>query len=133
MVINSLIEALKYYHSDLAQQNPKLSRPLMLGAIKAFEFTYELSTKFLRRYLEISEPSAEIIDEMSFPNLVRTANERGLIKNDMSVWKKYREKRNITSHTYDEQKAKAVIAIIPEFLSEAQFLFRQLQERIKTL
>lgn len=127
--VNELVDALRYYHSDLAKKDPDLARHLMAGTIKAFEFTYEVGVKFLRRYLELSEPSAEIIDEMSFPSLIRTGNEKGLLKSDVKVWKQYRDKRNITSHTYDEKKAKEVMSVIPDFLLDAQYLLKKLQER----
>lgn len=74
------------------------------ATIQRFEFTYELCGKFLRRYLELSEQNSEEIKEMPFPDLIRLANTRGLLKQDWSVWKIYREKRNITSHAYDEKK-----------------------------
>ncbi len=131
--IQELKNHLAYYHSELAERDPKLKRALMAAVIQAYEFTYELSVKFLRRFLEISEPSAEIIEEMSFPNLIRTASERGLLQSDWSVWKEYRSMRNITSHTYDQAKAQQVLEIVPRFLEESEFLLNMLQERTKTL
>lgn len=92
------------------------------ASIQRFEYTYELCGKFLRRYLQLTEQTADEVKEMSFPNLIRTASERGLLANDWTVWKIYREKRNITSHTYDEKKAQEIMAIIPDFLQEAQAL-----------
>ncbi len=99
------------------------------SCIQRFEYTYELCGKFLRRYLETSEPSADVIEQMSFPTLIRTANERGLLLNDWSVWIGYRDKRNITSHTYDEEKADAVIQVIPDFYAEARYLLSHLEEK----
>ena len=37
---------------------------------------------------------------------------------------------NITSHTYDEAKARDVFEAIPAFLAEAQYVLRELQRRI---
>ena len=100
------------------------------SCIQRFEYTYELCGKFLRLYLEITEPSSDIIEQMSFPTLIRTACERGLLLHDWSKWIEYRDKRNITSHTYDELKAAAVIQTIPSFLQEAQYLSARLEEKI---
>ena len=36
--------------------------------------------------------------------------------------------RNITSHTYDEVQANAVVAMIPEFLQEARFVLQRLTD-----
>ena len=98
------------------------------SCIQRFEYTYELSVKFLRRYLEMTESSAEVIEQMSFPSLIRTACERGLLLNDWSAWIVYRDKRNITSHTYDETKAALIVQILPDFLREAQYLFDQIEK-----
>ena len=49
------------------------------GLIQRFEFTYELSHKMLRRYLQEILPSAEDAARMTFAELVRTGNERGLL------------------------------------------------------
>ncbi len=100
------------------------------AAIQRFEYTYELSHKMLKRYLEITEPSAEVIDQLPFPDLIRTASERGLLTNGWDVWKDYRHARNATSHTYNEAKAKEVYAVIPHFLDEANHLLMELKKRI---
>lgn len=52
------------------------------ACVQRFEFTYELSSKFLRRYLALTEPNADDVQAMSFPTLIRTAAERGLLLND---------------------------------------------------
>lgn len=70
------------------------------------------------------------IAQMSFPTLIRTANQRGLLLNDWSVWIEYRDKRNTTSHTYDEMKAIAIVQKIPDFLKDAEFLLTRLEEKI---
>ncbi|MCL2484577.1 MAG: nucleotidyltransferase substrate binding protein [Endomicrobia bacterium] len=99
------------------------------AAIQRFEYTYELSYKMLRRFLEIDEHDKQEIKEMGFANIIRTASQRGLLLNDLEKWLAYREKRNITSHVYDENKADDVISVIPDFLKEAEFLLKKLSER----
>lgn len=96
------------------------------GLIQRFEFTYDLSHKMLRRVLEHSAANQEEIDRMSFPTLICTAHEKGLIAGDWPLWRTFREMRNMTSHTYDEAKALAVAAAIPGFLAEAQDLLERL-------
>ena len=101
------------------------------GLLQRFEFTYEQCHKMLKRFLELASPSAEAIDSMVFQDLIRTGNEQGLLLSDWNTWKKYREMRGKTSHTYDESVAIEVVAGIPEFLQEAIFLHQQLSQRIK--
>ncbi|WP_334118256.1 nucleotidyltransferase substrate binding protein [Limnobacter sp.] len=101
------------------------------GLIQRFEFTYELSHKMLKRFLESTSPSPAEIDALAFQDLIRTGNEQGLLLSDWTVWRKYREMRSKTSHTYDESIALQVVAEIPAFLNEAQYLVKQLQTRNK--
>ena len=80
---------------------------IIAGVIHNFEFTYELVFKMLKRQLEMDAASPAEIDQYSFRNLLRTAAERGLIVN-VEDWFEYRRLRNITSHTYNLDKAKIV-------------------------
>ncbi len=127
--ITQLENALKTYSFDLVQSNPDLVMHERAGAIQAFEFVYELSWKFIKRYLEITEPTPEIIDQISFPELIRTACEKGLIQSDVNQWRLYRQYRSTTSHTYDEEKAELIFDELPKFLEEAKKLLKTLQER----
>jgi nucleotidyltransferase substrate binding protein (TIGR01987 family) len=100
------------------------------GLIQRFEFTYELSHKMLKRYLEATAASPEQYDAMPFPDLIRSANEQGLLLGDWPRWRAYREMRAKTSHTYDEEVAVAVVGGIPDFLREAVHLRDQLRARL---
>ncbi len=99
------------------------------GLIQRFEFTYDLAHKMLRRALEEAAANPEEVDRMSFPTLIRTGSEQGLLQGDWPLWRTFREMRNITSHTYDEAKALQVAAGIPGFLNEARGLLIRLQTR----
>ncbi len=100
------------------------------GLIQRFEFTYEISHKMLKRYLEMASPSPEQFDAMSFQDLIRSANEQGLLLGDWPQWRTYRDMRAKTSHTYDEEVARAVVQGIPAFLAEAEYLLKGLQGRV---
>lgn len=100
------------------------------GLVQRFEFTYEISHKMLKRYLEQSAASPEQFDTMPFADLIRSANEQGLLLGDWPVWRSYRDMRSKTSHTYDEDIALQVVAGIPAFLREVQFLATQLTQRL---
>lgn len=100
------------------------------GLIQRFEFTYDLSCKTLKRYLESVSARPEEYDSMPFADLIRSANEQGLLQGNWPVWKDYRHMRNKTSHTYDEAIAIAVVKDIPAFIKEIEFLLSQLQDRL---
>ena len=74
------------------------------GLIQAFEFTFELSWKVLKDFLE-EEGSESMV---SASQAYKTAFERGLLaRADILV--KGIESRNLTTHTYNEEVAAAVI------------------------
>lgn len=110
-----LSEGLARYERDVTDEQ------IRDGLIQRFEFTYELSHKMLKRYLESASATPEDYDAMPFQNLIRTGNEQGLLLGDWSNWKNYRDMRSKTSHTYNEAKALEVVAGIPAFLEEAVF------------
>ncbi|MDK4538032.1 HI0074 family nucleotidyltransferase substrate-binding subunit [Kingella kingae] len=99
------------------------------GLIQRFEFTYEISHKILKRYLENTSADPTQFDLMSFQDIIRTANEQNLLLGNWADWKQYRDMRARTSHTYDEETAIAVVQGIEKFLMEAQFLQQTLQKK----
>jgi len=125
-----LKQSITYYHSDIVQKDEGLILQLRAAAIQAFEFTYELSWKMLKRYLEMILASPDEMKELSFPDLIRTGSEHGLLLSDLEVWKTYSKERSMTSHTYEEDKAEEVFASIPQFIKEVDFLLTQLRNRI---
>jgi nucleotidyltransferase substrate binding protein (TIGR01987 family) len=100
------------------------------GLIQRFEFTYELSHKTLKRYMASVAASPNDYDAMAFSDLIRSANEQGLLLGDWPVWRNFRDMRAKTSHVYDEIKAMEVVAGIPGFLTEVGFLRDQLRRRL---
>ncbi len=98
--------------------------------IQRFEYTYELAHKMLKRYLEFTEPTSEAVDHMSFPELIRTASERGLLLHGWDHWKQYRDARNITIQTYNEKKAVHVCLMIPFFWKKACIWSRNLNRML---
>jgi nucleotidyltransferase substrate binding protein (TIGR01987 family) len=122
--IARLEEGLQIYQHDTTET---LIRD---GLIQRFEFTYELTHKMLKRYLEFVSPTPGEYDRMSFQDLIRSGNEQGLLLGDWPKWRGYREMRAKTSHTYDEETALQVVAGIPPFLEEARYLRNQLDQRL---
>jgi nucleotidyltransferase substrate binding protein (TIGR01987 family) len=90
------------------------------AVIQRFEFTYDLCASMLRRYVQQAEAASE--SEMTFPALIRTASEYGLLRSGWDVWQEFRKARNLTSHVYNEEVARQVIERIPAFAAEAEFL-----------
>lgn len=96
------------------------------ATIQRFEYTYSLALKMLSRFINME--AKEITHTMTFNQLIRTANQFGLLKSNLEIWDDYRQKRNLTSHTYDETVAVKVMSIVPLFKNDAQFLLNKLKE-----
>ena len=121
--ITRLEEALDVYGRDTSHA---LIRD---GLVQRFEFTYEISHRMLKRYLEETSPTPGQFDEMSFQDLIRSGSEEGLLLHGWPEWRTYRDMRSRTSHTYDEGVALEVVAGIPAFLEEARFLREEIARR----
>ena len=98
------------------------------ACIQRFEYTYELAFKMLKRQLEQELPSSEELDHMPFKEVIRVGAERGLIAVP-ERWFDYCAKRNITSHTYDEDKARDVYGVLGEFTADADDLLVRMKSR----
>jgi len=99
--LRQLTAAVELYHtrplSDLEQQ----------GLIQGFEFTHELAWNVLKDYLEF-EGIQGLVGSRS---TVREAFNRGLIS-DGEVWMDMIDKRNLSSHTYNEAVALAIVEAV---------------------
>ncbi|MBE7704120.1 MAG: nucleotidyltransferase [Cyanobacteria bacterium SIG28] len=97
------------------------------SVIQRFEFTYSIAIKTIRKYLIERAFVVEDINQMSFNEMVRTANQLNLLKSNLELWTEFREMRNLTSHTYDEVIAEKVVAVVPKFHEEIIFLINNLK------
>lgn len=122
--IGRLREGLGRHHAEPADEQ------LRDGLIQRFEFTYELSHRMLRRYLQEVLPSAEDAARMTFAELIRAGNDRGLLRGEWPVWRHFRDIRTRTTHTYDADTAAEVVREIPAFLEEAAYLCAELEKRV---
>ncbi len=103
-----------------------LKETLQAGVIQNFEFCYEIAWKMLKRQLEQEAAVPMSIDAMSYPELIREGVEKQFISN-AKKWLEYRHQRNITSHTYHQDKAESVYKTALEFYDDARALLHTLQ------
>ena len=96
--------------------------------MQAFEFTHELAFKMLRRRLRqvVADPAS--VSSMAYMDVIRAAAAAGLIA-DVGRFRDYREKRNITSHTYDRAKAEQIEAILNDFRDDIRRLLAGLERQ----
>ena len=61
--------SLVLYDSDIVRQFPIIRNQMRASAIQAFEFTYELSIRMIKRYLEQVSANPSEVDLLDFRNL----------------------------------------------------------------
>ena len=107
----------------LAEQR-KLSDLEAQGLIQGFEYTHELAWKTLKNFLE----AQGIVNLYGSRDTTRAAFRNGLVENG-EVWMDMVDKRNLTSHTYDEETAAQVVTTIRNaYFTEFEKLLVRLQQ-----
>ncbi len=91
------------------------------GAIQRFEYTFETAWKTAQRRLK-----AEGIDAASPREVIREMGRLGWIAS-VEDWLDFLEKRNLTSHLYNESVALSVWQAVPRFSACARDLLDRFQ------
>ena len=97
--MEDLVRALSKLKESLSR-DPEKDDIVIDATIQRFEFTYELSWKLMKSYLEYNG----VTDISSPRSTIKAAFKEGIIT-DGELWLKMLEDRNRTSHTYDEATA----------------------------
>jgi nucleotidyltransferase substrate binding protein (TIGR01987 family) len=100
------------------------------GAIKRFEYTYELAVSTIRRVVEWISGSQGKVPRSSFARIVREAQDYSLIGGDMDRWDNFRKCRNMSCHLYAAAMADGVFAAIPDFAKEVEIFLARAKERL---
>lgn len=98
------------------------------SCVKRYVYTYEMvkkiTTRFLKTILEIN------IDDHSISNTIKKMFNKNLIKN-LNNWNEYRNQRNTILHECDIVLSRSVLDIIPNFIEDADYLIKNIEERPK--
>lgn len=91
------------------------------GAIHAFKFCYELVWKMMKRIL-----ATQGVETVSPKDTFRKSGLAKLI-DDAEIWFDFLEKRNLTSHTYEQKNLDAIVAIFEVFSEELDKAIKKMQ------
>ncbi|MGR3319766.1 MAG: HI0074 family nucleotidyltransferase substrate-binding subunit [Candidatus Anammoxibacter sp.] len=90
--------------------------------VKRFEFTYEMSWKVIKRYLDF------LGFECNNPrSCFKEAFAQGIIEGE-EIWLDMIEKRNLCIHIYDEDEIKEILDVINDY----KIAFEKLKKNIET-
>ena len=126
--VAQLQRSFDYLHSDLARRDAGLREQFRAAAIQAFEFSYELAIRMIRRQLALIVANPGALREIDFADLMCDAADAGIVR-DAPAYMRYREMRNTASHAYDASRAEEVVAEMDEFLHDMRHLLAKLEER----
>ncbi|MCL2002253.1 nucleotidyltransferase substrate binding protein [Candidatus Saccharibacteria bacterium] len=111
------MEKVNYKFEQLRSASARLDEALLMpdsaikvdAVIQRFEFTTELFWKFLKELLESNK-----VEAGHFPlDVIRAAKERAILAAD-EKWADLIRDRNLTSHTYNEEKAQEIYSNIKD-------------------
>ena len=93
--------------------------------VKRFEFTYEMSWKAIKRYLDYTGIGC------SGPRTCFKEAYAQKIIRDEAVWLDMIEQRNLSSHIYDEDEIKEILGKITDYRNAFGDLLHTLEDRLK--
>lgn len=123
LILTPLEKAVASLEDGLQQPKTVYNRDMV---IQRFEYTYELSWKMLKRYLQMYQG----VEESMLRNIFREAGKAGLV-DSVETWFYYQEARNLTSHTYNEDAAEETYEAAKKFLTDVKFTLNKLKEGVE--
>ncbi len=90
--------------------------------IQRFETCFDCMWKVLSRYLKEEEGIPDV--PASPKKVFRLANENSLLASDITLWIKYADVRNSTSHDYSGEKAQIALESMEYFIDDAIGLYQ---------
>jgi len=98
------------------------------ACVKRFEYTVETSWKLMKKYLKLEYGKSD--KELTMNNIFRLMEGYGFIKS-WQDWRNYYNKRNDTSHEYNQLKAQNLINESEKLIKDGEYLYNQLSEGLK--
>ena len=123
--IDSLEECINAYKTN---SNEQMRGFIEDSCVKRFEFTIETSWKIMKKYLK--EVYGKDDKELTMNNIFRYMEGYGLIKS-WEAWREYYDRRNDTSHEYNQEKAKNILNTIDNLLQDATYLYSELKKELE--
>jgi nucleotidyltransferase substrate binding protein (TIGR01987 family) len=115
-------------YNEYSTKNKSLQESLRSGVIQNFEVVYELSWKFMKKWLSYNVGSS-VIDGIPRFELFKYAAENNLIS-DSETWFEFHDARNKTTHEYSEEVAEFVFEQALKFLPYVKDFLETLERKI---
>lgn len=118
--LNTLCECYKDYSLET---NSRIKEYIKDSCVKRFEYTYETAKKIMNKFLKKEYDKTE--KDLTINNIFREMYSLDLIKS-FDNWAEYREKRNYTSHEYDDRYTYEILELTPHLIEDVDYLIHKL-------
>ena len=81
----------------------------------------------MKKYLKVIYGKDD--KELTMNNIFRLMEGYGFI-NSWEVWRNYYDRRNDTSHEYNQEKAIQILSSMKNLLNDAKFLYKELDKEL---
>ena len=123
--LNRCIDTLRSTWEGLQPREPGdvLYEIYRAACVKEFELVLEQSGSLLKKRLRPYFANNRQADQLYYNDIFRHAAKRCLISADACErWLEYRATRNETAHEYGERFAERTLALLPQFIADADAL-----------
>lgn len=97
------------------------------ACVKRFEYTVETAWKIMKKYLKLEYGKSD--KELTMNNIFRLMEGYGFVQS-WETWRNYYDRRNDTSHEYNQNKAKEILNIVDELIKDCEFLYKNLEKAL---
>jgi nucleotidyltransferase substrate binding protein (TIGR01987 family) len=124
--ISALSRSIASADTHMASLDQDMQDTVRAGVIQHFKVAYEQCWKMIQHWIKENRTPEDAENPRTRKDLFRLAARLNLIADPMP-WFTYGESRNLTSHTYDQEKAISVYEVAMTFIGDAEYLFKQLE------
>ena len=122
------IDSLKTCSSDYKSINDEHIKDYIEDAcVKRFEYTVETAWKIMKKYLKLEYGNSD--KDLTMNNIFRFMEGYGFIKS-WETWRNYYDRRNDTSHEYNQDKAKEILNNIDDLVKDCEYLYTNLAKAL---
>lgn len=122
------IDSLKTCSKDYKLTNNEHIKDYIEDAcVKRFEYTVETAWKIMKKYLKLEYGKSD--KELTMNNIFRLMEGYGFIES-WEVWRNYYDRRNDTSHEYNQDKAKEILNNIDDLVKDCENLYTNLEKAL---
>ncbi len=97
------------------------------ACVKRFEYTVETAWKIMKKYLKLEYGKSD--KELTMNNIFRLMEGYGFIQS-WETWRNYYDRRNDTSHEYNQNKAKEILNNIDDLVKDCEYLYTNLSKAL---